>query len=562
MNLKNEEREPLDEEDFIPPGRQNELGFLIEEESVGSPNSSIDANLGEESMDENLYSIPTPPLDLARHNSSLSGPMTPPLDLARLNSSMSSHLSFEEEVERDMIGDDGSSQLSEFLSPSPSRQSQVSSSLDPISQTQSDLGDADQVEESFPLNPSKGVELAHDVLDEVLLKITTRSDPSGFTDDADGSPPTLVSQSTLPAPSQGELEGLVPLVAVHQPEHPSLTPFPSTASTLLLSPETIPAGSGLSSGRVHSPDREPPVPIARSSPVIHNLKSSREAPKQGDHETSPPGSLAEESGADVGGIAGIRGIDQPRPSTETTKAQNVSLDMFASQEDPEKQVEMEICSQPDDLSQLHSGASHPVDPREQDSGPSCGKLSRQVPVIVGNNPLVTPVIADPAPTAEDPPPVGAKRPRQDGDQVQGPEKAKKRLNFRSKRKRMSKSQRAGLVFPVSRINNRIKEGKYAKRSGVTAGVYMAGVLEYMAAEVVEIAGRIAEGDKRHRITPRHIQLAILGDEEISVLTKGIIIPRGGVIPWVHPSLIGPATSKDCQGKFKAKDDLEDLYQQQ
>ena len=85
MNLKNEEREPLDEEDFIPPGRQNELGFLIEEESVGSPNSSIDANLGEESMDENLYSIPTPPLDLAR-----------------LNSSMSSHLSFEEEVERDV----------------------------------------------------------------------------------------------------------------------------------------------------------------------------------------------------------------------------------------------------------------------------------------------------------------------------------------------------------------------------------------------------------------------------------------------------------------------------
>ena len=94
--------------------------------------------------------------------------------------------------------------------------------------------------------------------------------------------------------------------------------------------------------------------------------------------------------------------------------------------------------------------------------------------------------------------VGAKRPRQDFDHdhveenLQAPEKAKRKLDFRQKRKRTSKSKRAGLVFPVSRINSRIKEGKFAKRSGVTAGVYMAGVLEYLVAEVAELAGQISK----------------------------------------------------------------------
>ena len=58
-------------------------------------------------------------------------------------------------------------------------------------------------------------------------------------------------------------------------------------------------------------------------------------------------------------------------------------------------------------------------------------------------------------------------------------------------------------------------------------------------------------NRKHRVNPRHIQLAILTDEEMNTLTKGIIIPQGGVIPWIHPTLLGvkKKNPQDCQGKF-------------
>jgi histone H2A len=68
----------------------------------------------------------------------------------------------------------------------------------------------------------------------------------------------------------------------------------------------------------------------------------------------------------------------------------------------------------------------------------------------------------------------------------------------------TRSQRAGLQFPVGRISRFMKQGKYAERVGAGAPVYLAAVLEYLAAEVLELAGNAAKDNKKTRIVPRHI----------------------------------------------------------
>ena len=68
----------------------------------------------------------------------------------------------------------------------------------------------------------------------------------------------------------------------------------------------------------------------------------------------------------------------------------------------------------------------------------------------------------------------------------------------------TRSSKAGLQFPVGRIARFMKAGRYSERIGAGAPVYMAAVLEYLAAEVLELAGNAARDNKKTRIIPRHI----------------------------------------------------------
>ena len=83
--------------------------------------------------------------------------------------------------------------------------------------------------------------------------------------------------------------------------------------------------------------------------------------------------------------------------------------------------------------------------------------------------------------------------------------------------------KAGLQFPVGRLARYLKQGGYAKRVGGAAPVYMAAVLEYIVAEVLELAGNAAKDNKKMRIIPRHIQLAVRNDDELnSFFGNGVI----------------------------------------
>merc|ERR1711862_441369 len=86
----------------------------------------------------------------------------------------------------------------------------------------------------------------------------------------------------------------------------------------------------------------------------------------------------------------------------------------------------------------------------------------------------------------------------------------------------NKSVRAGLQFPVGRVITLMKE-RTKIRIGQTSAVYLAAVLEYLTAEILELGGNGSKDLKVKRINPRHINLAVRGDEELDRLLTNVCI---------------------------------------
>lgn len=112
----------------------------------------------------------------------------------------------------------------------------------------------------------------------------------------------------------------------------------------------------------------------------------------------------------------------------------------------------------------------------------------------------------------------------------------------SKKKSVTRSSQSGLQFPVGRVHRHLKIGKYAPRVGSSAPVYLAAVLEYMTAEVLELAGNAARDNKKTRIIPRHVSLAVRNDEELNKFLSGVTVAAGGVLPNIHSVLQKKKTS--------------------
>ncbi|XP_076952927.1 histone H2A-like [Bidens hawaiensis] len=80
--------------------------------------------------------------------------------------------------------------------------------------------------------------------------------------------------------------------------------------------------------------------------------------------------------------------------------------------------------------------------------------------------------------------------------------------------------KAGLQFPVGRIGRYLKVGRYAKRVGTGAPVYLAAVLKYLAAE-------------------------------LGKLLCGVTIAHGGVLPNINPVLLPKRTSEKAAKEPKS-----------
>lgn len=99
-----------------------------------------------------------------------------------------------------------------------------------------------------------------------------------------------------------------------------------------------------------------------------------------------------------------------------------------------------------------------------------------------------------------------------------------------------------MILSVGRIERNLRRGRYAKRVSVSSAVYLTGVLEYLIAEVAELSADACQQNKKKRLLPRHIMLAIENDPELKELLGAVLIPHAGVMPHIEPSLL-PKSSK-------------------
>ncbi|XP_067835197.1 histone H2A-like [Heptranchias perlo] len=108
---------------------------------------------------------------------------------------------------------------------------------------------------------------------------------------------------------------------------------------------------------------------------------------------------------------------------------------------------------------------------------------------------------------------------------------------KARSKAKSRSSRSGLRFPVGRVHRLLRKGNDAERVGAGAPVYLAALFEHLTAEILELAGNEAPDNKKTRIIPRQLQMAIRNDEELNKLMGLVTIAQGGVLPNIQAVLL-------------------------
>ena len=127
-----------------------------------------------------------------------------------------------------------------------------------------------------------------------------------------------------------------------------------------------------------------------------------------------------------------------------------------------------------------------------------------------------------------------------------PSKAGNKKRGAAAKKGGSRSSKAGLIFPVGRVGSLLRRGQYARRVGASSAVYLAAVVEYLVAELLELSVKAAEQTKSKRLTPRALTLAVRNDDDLGALLQNVTLSRGGVVPAV-----AKAVAKSGKGAEKS-----------
>lgn len=126
-------------------------------------------------------------------------------------------------------------------------------------------------------------------------------------------------------------------------------------------------------------------------------------------------------------------------------------------------------------------------------------------------------------------------------------KAVTRCISSTKTLQFSYTKSANLVFSVKHVFLYLQNKSLLKRCtiDVQAAVYLTGVLEYIAAEIMELSGNAAKQEGAKIIVPRHVMLAICTDDELNCLFSGTIYVSSGVVPNINQNLIEHPTISTC-----------------
>jgi len=113
-------------------------------------------------------------------------------------------------------------------------------------------------------------------------------------------------------------------------------------------------------------------------------------------------------------------------------------------------------------------------------------------------------------------------------------------NFKNNTKKGTRQNKAEIIFPPSIVEKFLRNfGNSKIMVTSSAPIFLSAALEYITYEILDISSIYCTDNKRMRITIRDLEIVVRTDIELNNLFNKINISflGGGVIPFIHPSLL-------------------------